>query len=311
MTVVQNELVQRIADGLVIERVEEMTPEYRHELRKMLLVAADTELRSVPMLLSYFEVGVPYRYVNSILAVAQDELGHAHINYRLLGELGEDIGQLLYERPDAGWHYPYFFDMPIETWAEIAVAEGLGEFAGGILVRNVFQTCSYAPWRRLLAKVDVEENFHVKFGQQLMREMAAEPAARADLQRAVDWMFPLLIEFFGPPARAADPQIAYRLKVRTTDQLRIAYLEYAVSLCTELGLRIPAHHDAERGEYVLDYPFPAAFDPEAKHWDLLRQVEWRSVFDRWKQRGPRAARNLEWIQRGSREMGSWLAQSRA
>jgi ring-1,2-phenylacetyl-CoA epoxidase subunit PaaA len=299
------------AGHAVVERPEEMAPQYRRELRKMLLVAADTEFRSVPMLLSYFDVGVPYRYLNPILAVAQDELGHAHIDYRLLGELDEDVESLIVDRSVGEWHYPYLFDMPIESWADIAVVEGLGEYAGGLLVRNVFHHCSYGPWRRLLAKVDLEENFHVKFGQQLMRELAAETESHRQLQEAVDWIFPLLIEFFGPPSQSPDPQLEYRLKGKTTDELRFDYLTYAVPFCDELKLVLPAHVDTEQGRAALDCAFPAFFDPEAKTWDLGTQVEWSAVFARWRERGPRAREHLAWIQSGARSVTKWLAEARA
>src|SRR5712692_1480137 len=132
------ELKRRVQQGASIELPDEMTPEYRHELKRMLLIAGDTEFRSVPMLYSYFRNGVPARYVKPVLAIGQDELGHAHVDYRLLEELGEDIDALLFERDVDQWVYPYFFDMPIENWYEVAVAEGLGEFAGGVLVRRVF-----------------------------------------------------------------------------------------------------------------------------------------------------------------------------
>ena len=251
------------------------------------------------MLHSYFRVGVPYRYAKSVLAIAQDELGHAHIDYRLLEDLGENVDALLFDREVNQWVYPYFFDMPIETWAEIAVAEGLGEYAGGLLVRNIFHHSSYAPWRRALVKVDLEETFHVKFGQALMTELAATPKGREQLQRAADWMFPLLVEFFGPPAKAQDTQLDYRLKGKSTDGLREDYLEYALPFATTLGLELPAHYDAEQKRYVLDFPFPCAFTPEKKQWDFSRPVEWREVFLRWKQRGPTAEEHLRWIRKGS------------
>ena len=163
-------LKERLSRGELVERPEEMTEEYRYELKRMLLIAGDTEFRSVPMLHSYLRVGVPQRYVKPFLAIAQDELGHAHIDYRILEDLGEDVDALLYERDASDWVYPYFFDMPMDNWYDVAVGEGLGEFACGLLVRNVFHHCSYAPWRRALAKVDIEENFHVKFGQTLDRK---------------------------------------------------------------------------------------------------------------------------------------------
>ena len=302
VTLTNEALKARIQRGELIERPEEMTEEYRYELKRMLLIAGDTEFRSVPMLYSYFHVGVPYKYAKSVLAIAQDELGHAHIDYRLLEDLGENVETLLFERDVNQWVYPYFFDMPIENWAEIAVAEGLGEYAGGLLVRNIFHHTSYAPWRRALVKVDLEENFHVKFGQALMGELCATPQGRKQLQRATDWMFPLLVEFFGPPAKAEDVQLDYHLKGKGTDGLRGDYLEYALPFATSLGLELPAHYDTEQKKYVLDFPFPCAFGPEKKQWDFSAPVTWKEVFARWKQRGPMAEEHLRWIRKGSESL---------
>ena len=302
------ELKARLARGEFVERPEEMSEEYLGELKKMLLVAADTEFRSVPMLHSYMKVGVPARYLKPILAIAQDELGHAHINYRILEDLGEDLDKLLFEREASQWAYPYFFDMPFENFAEVAVAEGLGEFAGGLLVRNILNHTSYAPWKRALVKVDLEENFHVKFGQSLMGELAATPKGLAELQSTVDWMFPLMIEFFGPPARAVDAQIEFRLKGMNTDDMRQKYLAYAVPYCESLGLKVPAHLDAATNLYVLDIPFPVEFDVANKRWNFDKKVEWRDVFARVKKRGPMAEQHLKQIRQGWNSMKSGSLQ---
>ena len=301
-------LKERLRRGELVEHPEEMTEEYRHELKRMLLIAGDTEFRSVPMLHSYFRVGVPYRYVKPVLAIAQDELGHAHVDYRILEDLGEDLDALLFEPEASDWAYPYFFDMPMDDWYEIAVAEGLGEFAGGLLVRNILHHTSYAPWRRALVKVDMEENFHVKFGQALMTELAETPEGREGLQRTVDWMFPLLVEFFGPPAKAVDVQIEYRLKGKGTDEMRQQYLDYAVPFCQSLGLRLPVHFDDDRKRYVLDFPFPCAFDPARKRWDFAQPVEWRGGLARGKARGPMAEEHLRQIRHGWRSFRSGIAQ---
>lgn len=303
------QLRERLAGNALIERPEEMSEGYRNELKKMLRVAGDTELRSVPMLYSYFKIGVPYRYVQPILSIGQDELGHAHIDYRLLEELGEDVEALIFDRPPEKWSSPYLFDMPIESWYEIAVSEGLGEFCGGLLVRNIYHHTSYAPWRRALAKVDVEENFHVKFGQTIMRELVRDPDEKRKLQKAVDWMFPLLMEFMGPPGRDVDPQIDYRLKGKKVDDLRQDYLAYAVPFCEELDLRIPAHYEPDLKKYVLEIPFPCAFAPEHKRWDFGSPVEWSAVFARWKARGPRADENLRWLRESQESLAQWLLKT--
>ena len=41
-----------------------------------------------------------------------------------------------------------------------------------------------------------------------------------------------------------------------------------VPFMEEIGIRVPAHFDAERDAYVIDCPFPAAFDEEKRAWLL-------------------------------------------
>ena len=41
----------------------------------------------------------------------QDELGHAHIAYRLLRDLGVDVEELVYERDPKDFRHPYAFDV--------------------------------------------------------------------------------------------------------------------------------------------------------------------------------------------------------
>lgn len=284
-----------------LEASSVMPEEYRSELLKMLRVAGDTELRSVPMIMGYFDVGVPARYVRPLLSIAQDELGHANIDYQLLSRLGVDIDELVYARPAHGWTAPYVFDAPITTWPEIAVIEGLGEYVGGLLVRNVLDRCSYGPWRRALGQVVAEERFHVKFGQRIMRELALDDDHRPEVQKAVDWIFPLLLELFGPPPRRDDRQIAFGLKARTVDALRRDYLDYAVPFAQSIGISLPVRNTNEG--LMLDFPFPCAIDIDAKRSDLSTGVEWSSVFERWKAGGPRAERHLAWL-RSSRPVAA-------
>jgi ring-1,2-phenylacetyl-CoA epoxidase subunit PaaA len=198
------------------------------------------------------------------------------------------------------------FDMPVENWAEAAVVEALGEYAGGVLVKDVLDFSSYAPWRRALAKTLVEENFHSRFGKAVLQDVASTGEGKRAVQKALDWQFPLFMEWFGPSdthrIHAGATQDAYRLKGHGNDYLRQQLLEFAVPFLTSLGLEVPAHHDKDRGEYVLDFPFPCHFIPEEKKWDFSRPVEWSAVFDRWKARGPEGRKNLALVRQGNRAL---------
>ena len=81
----------------------------------------------------------------------------------------------------------------------MVVANGFYDRAGFVLLSDIFEHTSYAPWKRALVKVDREEGFHLRHGEQWMKNLASDPATRGDLQEAVDWMFLMTLEWFGLP----------------------------------------------------------------------------------------------------------------
>src|SRR5580700_4897867 len=196
----EEQMLKKLDAGAMIESVSEMSPVYLRELKRTLLISADTEFLGAVMYYPNLVAGrVPERMEGAVLAIIQDELGHAHIDYRMLEDLGEDIDQLLYERPAAEFKHPYAMDMPYESFSESVVVGSFMDRAGYILLSDVFENTSYAPWRRALLKVNKEEHFHIRFGVRNLEAMSKDPELKAVTQRAIDWMFPMTVEWFGLP----------------------------------------------------------------------------------------------------------------
>ncbi|MFQ5343684.1 MAG: Phenylacetic acid catabolic protein [Anaerolineae bacterium] len=307
--ITEEEMLGRIRKGYLIESPAHMTEKYKAALKVILTVSGDTELVSAP---AYYMAARSAPTVNSFIsamAIIQDELGHAHIAYRLLQDLGVDVQELVYERDPMQFKYPYAFDVPLETWVELCVANAFYDRAGFILLGDIYKHTSYGPWKRALAKVDKEENFHLRHGEVWMRRINGDAEGHDLLQRAVDWMFPLTVEWFGLPDRLKvhTDQLLYQLKGYTNDQLRQQWLSTAVPLCGELGLKAPAHHDETKGEYELDFPFPSQFDAEEKRWLFEEgEISWDDVVKRWKGRGPRNEMYVERLQKGHKQVKAML-----
>jgi len=310
-----DELKEKVQDGYLVESVEEMSEGYRKALVVQLTVQADTELISAP---AYWRAARHAPSTNtqvSAHAIIQDELAHANIAYRLLEDLGVSKEHLVYGRAPHEFKHPYGFDQPLDNWAELVVANGFFDRAGITLLGDVHRNTSYGPLKRALVKVDMEETFHLRHGEVWMRRLArAGGEAREMLQRAVDWMFPMTIEWFGLPddMKRHSGQLDFRLKGLTNDQLRQVWMDSTVPLCESLDLDVPAHWSEASQSYELDYPFPCHYDAEAKHWDVdAGDISWDEVFARWKARGPMNEWYVESI-RGSRAMvRDWLEPSEA
>jgi ring-1,2-phenylacetyl-CoA epoxidase subunit PaaA len=148
-------------------------------------------------------------------------------------------------------------------------------------------------------KVDREEVLHLRHGESWMKRLArAGGAAKDALQRAVDWMFPMTLEWFGLPdsLKRHSDQLVFRLKGKSNDELRQVWMSATVPLCENIGISVPAHHDAAKREYVIDYPFPCQYDPQDKRWLFDQPLTWDQVFERWKARGPMNQTYVEMIQ---------------
>lgn len=286
----EEELKEKVQNGYILESPEEMTEGYRKSLIVQLTVQGDTELISAP---AYWMAARDAPSTNtqvSAVAIIQDELAHANIAYRILEDLGVDKEHLLYGRAPHEFKHPYGFDQPLESWVELVVANAFFDRAGFTLLGDVFRNTSYGPLKRALVKVDIEENFHLRHGENWMKRLVKLGGeVREKLQRAVDWMFPMTIEWFGLPdsMKRHSGQLEYRLKGMTNDELRQAWMAAVVPLCEKHGLKVPAHWDEAQQKYVLEYPFPCHYDAIAKRWDFEGgEITWDQVFERWKSRGP-------------------------
>ncbi len=309
MAVTEQQLRERLDGGWLIEHMEQMTEDYRQTLIRILTVSADTELISAP---SYYRAARHAPTINSFISamgIIQDELGHAHIAYRLLRDIGVDTEALLYDRKPEHFRHPYAFDVPLDRWEELIVANAFYDRAGYILLGDVFKSTSFGPWKRALVKVDKEETFHLRHGEQWMTRMCQNPEGKARIQAAVDWMFPLTVEWFGLPdtLKHNTSQLTYGLKGSSNDTLRQQWLATAVPFCEKVGIQVPAHHDAEQAKYVVDFPFPCTFDAEKKQWDFGNPSTWDDVLKRWRARGPANQEFVNAIQRGQHEVRSLLA----
>ena len=75
------------------------------------------------------------------------------------------------------------------------------------------------------------------------------------MQECVDFYFPLCASWFGLPddLKTRPDQQKYRIRGGTNDEMRQIWLSRVVPYSESVGIKIPAHYDAECGKFVLDY----------------------------------------------------------
>jgi ring-1,2-phenylacetyl-CoA epoxidase subunit PaaA len=280
-----------------------MSPDYLRGIRRILTVSADTELISAPAYLRAAQHAPALNNFGSAVSIIQDELAHAHIGYRLLGDLGVDTNELIYEREPAAFKYPYAFDVPLDSWSELVLANALYDQAGFVLLSDVHRSSTFGPWKRALAKVDKEETFHLRHGRTWVKKLCADADDKARLQASLDWMFILTLEWFGLPddRKTHGIQLEYGFKGMSNDELRQTWMGEVVPFLDGVGLRVPAHWDEDEKRWAIDCPFPARFDDAAKRWQLEDgPISWDEVMARWRARGPMNRDYVARLQRGYR-----------
>jgi ring-1,2-phenylacetyl-CoA epoxidase subunit PaaA len=299
------ELQERIRSGKLVEGPEYANEHYVEGLKRTLVVSGDTELISAPAYLRAAQHAPRMQSYLSVVGIIQDELGHAHIAYRMLRDLGVDTDALIYEREPSDFRYPYAFDVPLDSWYEMVVANAFYDRAGFVLLSDIFQHTSYGPWKRALVKVDREETFHLRHGERWMRTLAQDPEHKPKLQAAVDWMFIMTLEWFGLPddLKRHKEQLGFGLKGKSNDTLRQEWMSTAVPFCESIEVAVPVHLEAETKAFVIDCPFPAEFDAGEKRW-LLEDgpITWDRVLARWKRRGPANEEFVAQLQAGYRDL---------
>ena len=299
----EDEVREHLAAGKLVEGLRHMSPEYLKGIRRILTVSADTELVSAPAYLRAAQHAPALNNFGSAVSIVQDELAHAHIGYRLLGDLGVDMSALIYEREPSAFKYPYAFDVPLDSWHELVMANAFYDQAGFVLLSDVHRSSTFGPWKRALAKVDKEETFHLRHGRTWVKKLCADPPEKARIQAAADWMFILTLEWFGLPdeRKRHGIQLEYGFKGMGNDELRQTWMGEVVPFMQKVGIEVPAHWDDEEQRWVIDCPFPARFDAERKEW-LLDEgaTSWDDVLVRWKGRGPMNEDYVARLQKGYR-----------
>jgi ring-1,2-phenylacetyl-CoA epoxidase subunit PaaA len=118
-------------------------------------------------------------------------------------------------------------------------------FVDGAAMRRqaTLKRTSWEPYAHAMDKICFEEGFHVKHGEDIMKELAAGSKKEQEkLQEAFDEWWPRIIQFFGP----TDDQSTHHdfaadvgLKTMTNDDLRNAFIDAYVPKAKKYGLEIP------------------------------------------------------------------------
>lgn len=307
-----------VAGGGLVELDDWMPHNYRVGMLKMSEHHANSEIIGALPEGEWITRAPSLRRKLALIAKVQDEVGHGQMLYRVSQDLGKTRDMMLRDLVTGKTRYHNVFNYPAPTWADVAMIQWLVDGAA-IMNQKSLAEGSYGPYIRTMKRINMEEAFHFKSGEDMVLTLMSGTARQKQMaQEAFDrWWAPCLM-FFGPPDKASTktgPFMKWRIKTATNDTLRQKFVDRFAPAAIALGLKI---HVAQKGKDGLvprkpDGSFDQvedtkiALDESTGHWNFT-QPDWEEFKRVISGDGPLNDRRVA-LRRFSYEQGRWVRKA--
>src|SRR3954468_9782563 len=226
--------------GGKVEAGDWMPDEYRKGVLRFVEMHANSELMGILPERDWIMRAPTLRRKLALTAKIQDEVGHAQLLYRVAEDLGKPREAMIQDLLDGKTKFHNVFHYPTKSWADIGVIAWLVD-AAAIVAQQALRDSSYAPYARTMRKICWEESVHIMHGRDVVVTLVnGTQQQRAMLQEALDRWWPPLMQMHGPRSdRAKDRDLFWRIKAKTSEELRQEFLSIYVPRIRELGLTLP------------------------------------------------------------------------
>jgi ring-1,2-phenylacetyl-CoA epoxidase subunit PaaA len=280
-----------VASGGKIEPNDWMPDEYRSAVLRFVEMHANSELMGVLPEREWIMRAPTLRRKLALTAKVQDEVGHAQLLYRVAEDLGKRREAMFDDLLAGKTKFHNVFHYPTRTWADIGIIAWLVD-AAAIVAQQALRDSSYGPYARTMQKICWEESVHIMHGRDVVVTLVnGTPAQRAMVQEALDRWWGPLMQMHGPRSdREKDRDLHWRIKAKTSEELRQEFLTIYVPRILELGLTIPD---------------PALrFDDDAGTWRYT-EPDWTELRTVVTNHGPMSEERLA-FRRLNREATAWV-----
>ena len=175
--------------------------------------------------------------------IAREEMGHAHIlAHGSLSALGIDPHALLAKTVKEQNYLLHVFRYPeklTRSWGDVLMFNRLQDSSADMQL-DEFADGIFAPYCDDIRLIEAEEMGHVEHANRSMREyMRAGPVAY-ELQQALNFWLPLVLDVFGKPdGKSEELYLKYKLKSRTNEESRKLFISQIAPFFAEIGLHHP------------------------------------------------------------------------
>ncbi|WP_020375866.1 Phenylacetic acid catabolic protein [Sulfobacillus thermosulfidooxidans] len=223
------------------EHPDELAPDMRQLLLKMLITQADTEFASVQQHRPWLDKAPTVNDRLTISRILADEMRHGWQICQLLQtfepEGQEAIHWLL--KAKLGEHRLDSFNMDYETWEDVLAFTCLVDRVG-IYQLRAFEGCGYGPLARAIPLMLVEEQLHINFGYNGIKRLARNPNTRDSAQQAINKWFPRALDMFGhSESKASESAVRFGIKKWQNEEARMQYINEVRMLFESVELELP------------------------------------------------------------------------
>ncbi|MCI4330279.1 MAG: phenylacetate-CoA oxygenase subunit PaaI [Thermoplasmata archaeon] len=234
------------AGGRKFETAEEIAPEMRKLIIRLMVVQADTEFASIQQHRPWLDSAptLEDRWIEA--RIVADESRHGLQACRILRDFGEEgqkyIDELLVKRE--GEHKLDAFNMKFDRWSDVGAFTCFVDRVGVYQLR-AFQECSYGPLARAMPLMLSEEQLHLNFGFSVLKRIAKDGpkyyGSKEEAQSAVNKWYPRALDMFGHShSETSQKAIAMGLKRWTNEEARALYIKEITPLVATMGLELPS-----------------------------------------------------------------------
>lgn len=284
---------QRIASDEKIEAKDWMPEKYRKTHIRQISQHAHSEIVGMLPEGNWITRCPTLRRKVALLAKVQDEGGHGLYLYSAAETLGISREELIDQLLSGEAKYSSIFNYPALTWADIGA---IGWLVDGAAIMNqvALINTSYGPYSRAMIRICKEESFHQRQGYEIMMALMNGTQEQRDMaQDALNrWWWPSLM-MFGPrdaESPNTEQSMRWKLKRKTNDELRQAFVDQTVPQAELIGLRIPDDK--------------LKWNEERKHYDF-GDINWDEFWQVVNGHGPCNKQRLE-ARRKAHEDGAWV-----
>ena len=283
-----------VVGGGKVEASDWMPDDYRIGVLRFVEMHANSELMGVLPEREWLMRAPTLRRKLALTAKVQDEVGHAQLLYRVAEDLGKPREAMFDDLLAGKTKFHNVFHYPTRSWGDIGIIAWLVD-AAAIVAQMALRDSSYAPYARTMRKICWEESVHIMHGRDVVVTLVTGTAVqRAMVQEALDRWWGPLMQMHGPRSpRETDRDLHWRIKAKTSEELRQEFLSIYVPRILELGLTIP---DPE-----------LRFDEAAGEW-RYGEPDWNELRTVVTNHGPMSQARLD-FRRINREETRWVRES--